>query len=123
MKKLTLHLDQLAVESFATSDPALPRGTVEAHGTFVDPTCGPERTCGPQTCGQLYCVIGTDPIECPVGTGPSCPGPCGTGPLPTGGNLSCVGCTTQDYTVDLGDDTCGFCMSFGSDVPARCPCP
>lgn len=125
MKKLKLQVDQLAVESFTTSAPAMPRGTVEAHGTFIDNTCGPERTCGPQTCGDLYCVIGTDPINCGP-SGASCPPPCPVPTIngcPTNGQLSCVGCTTQDYTVDPGDDTCGFCMSFGSDAPQRCPCP
>lgn len=126
MKKLKLQVEQLAVESFTTSDGTAPRGTVEAHGTFIDNTCGAERTCGPQTCGDLYCVIGTDPINCGPTGGLSCPGPClpGTGSTcPTNGQLSCVGCTTRDYTANLGDDTCGFCMSFGSDVPQRCPCP
>ncbi len=124
MKKLKLSLENLAVESFATSAPFQPRGTVEAHGTWVDPTCGPERTCGPQTCGQMVCVIGTDPIECPVVSGAfTCAQTCTVGPGPTGGQLSCVGCTTQNYTANLGDDTCGFCQSFGSDVPQRCPCP
>lgn len=125
MKKLRLELDQLAVESFTTSDPVMRRGTVEAHNdTWVGNTCGPERTCGPQTCGQLYCVIGTDPINCPAPSGAfTCAAGCTVGTGPTGGQLSCAGCTTQNYTADLGDDTCGFCQSFGSDAPQRCPCP
>ena len=124
MRKLKLQMDQLAVESFPTSEALVPRGTVEAHGTFIDNTCGAERTCGPQTCGDLICVIGTDPIDCPVVSGGlTCDQTCTTCPGPTGGGLSCVGCTTRNYTADLGDDTCGFCMSFGSDAPQRCPCP
>ena len=126
IKKLKLHLDDLAVDSFTTSHAAGQRGTVEAHNdTWFGRTCGAENTCGPQTCGELYCVIGTDPVNCAGTGGLSCAG-CGpvTNPgCPTGTALSCVGCTTQDYTVNLGDDTCGFCMSFGSDVPQRCPCP
>ncbi|HEX6911890.1 MAG TPA: hypothetical protein VF142_15915 [Longimicrobium sp.] len=125
MKKLKLEMEDLAVESFTTSPVGGPRGTVEAHGTWIDHTCGAENTCGPQTCGEMYCVIGTDPIECGATGAASCAG-CGpaTGSgCATGTALSCVGCTTQDYTVNLNDDTCGFCMSFGSDAPQRCPCP
>jgi hypothetical protein len=127
MKKLKLEMEDLSVESFATSQAAGPRGTVEAHNTFFGQTCGAERTCGPQTCGEMYCVIGTDPINCAPTGGLSCGGGCGpvTGSAcPTANNqLSCVGCTTQDYTVNPAHDSCGFCMSFGSDVPQRCPCP
>jgi hypothetical protein len=125
MKKLKLQMEDLAVDSFTTSNADAPRGTVDAHNTFRGNTCGPENTCGPQTCLPAYCVIDTaDPLGC-GGTGAcgttNCPGTFNT--CPTGTALSCVDCTTQDYTVNLNHDTCGFCMSFGSDVPARCPCP
>ncbi|HEU4883112.1 MAG TPA: hypothetical protein VFT45_12720 [Longimicrobium sp.] len=124
MKKLKLQMEDLAVESFTTDGTSPIRGTVEGHNTFRGNTCGAENTCGPQTCPPLYCSFGTDPVACDTGNcpTPACPPGTGTG-CPSGTGLSCVGCTTQDYTVNLGDDTCGFCMSFGSDVPARCPCP
>lgn len=124
MKKLKLAMEELAVESFATSAESRGRGTVEAHNTFRGNTCGAENTCGPETCPPMYCVIGTDPINCGGTIGCPTPGcPPGTNTCPTGTGLSCVGCTTHDYTVDPGDDSCGVCMSFGSDVPQRCPCP
>lgn len=123
MKKLKLQMEALAVESFTTSQAGPPRGTVEAHNTFRGNTCGAENSCGPQTCPPLYCSFGTDPMAC--GDTLNCPTPAcpQTGACATGGGFTCVGCTTQDYTVNLADDTCGACQSFGSDVPARCPCP
>jgi hypothetical protein len=123
MKKLKLQLDDLAVDSFTTSQAAGPRGTVEAHNTFRGNTCQAVNTCGPQTCLPAWCVIETaDPIACGSAGCGSTACPPGTANCPTGGGLSCVGCTTYDYTVDLGDDTCGLCASFGSDAPQRCPC-
>lgn len=126
MSKLKLQLDDLAVDSFTTSEAAGRLGTVQAHNnnTWAGQTCGAEFTCGPETCGHRYCVLGTDPVNC-AGTGPaSCAG-CGPATVgcPTGGALSCVGCTTHDYTVNAAHDSCGFCQSLGSDVPQRCPCP
>ena len=124
MKKLRLEVEELAVESFTTSSHPRAAGTVEAYGTLRGSTCGAVNTCGPQTCGDMYCVIETgDPLACGGGTGT-----CGTGGASAAcatnnGALSCVGCTTQDYTVNLADDTCGLCQSFGSDIPQRCPCP
>lgn len=116
MKKLTLQLDQLAVESFATAATPAPRGTVQAHGTVFDATCGPENTCGPQTCLDVYCV--KDTFD-PCGGSAGCP-PCSGGGGPTR-VLSCAGCTTYDYTLQ-GGDTCSFCMSRESDSPERCRC-
>lgn len=122
MKKLKLRMEELAVESFVTDAAARLRGTVEGHNTLGGQTCGAERTCGPQTCPPMYCSFGTDPVECGGGTlncpTLNCPSNC-----PTGSGFTCVDCTTHNYTADLGDDTCGICMSFGSDVPQRCPCP
>lgn len=119
MKKLTLQLDQLAVESFATAATPAPRGTVQAHATQIDPTCGPENTCGPYTCRELYCVKDTyDPEFC--GGSAGCP-PGSLGCPPATGQLSCVGCTTYDYTQQ-GGDTCSFCLSRESDSPERCRC-
>lgn len=127
MKKLKLAMEDLAVESFATSQGDGPRGTVEAHGTQLGQTCEAMRTCGPQTCGAFICVIETgDPLGCGGGGTLGCPTPAcppATSTCPTGGGFTCVGCTTHHYTPHAGDDTCGLCMSFGSDVPVRCPCP
>ena len=116
MKKLRLEIEQLAVESFATAAATAPRGTVQAHGTQFDNTCGPENTCGPQTCLDAYCVR-TETFDPCLSAG--CP-PCSGGGGPTG-QLSCVGCTTFDYTQQ-GGDTCSFCMSRESDSPERCRC-
>ncbi|HEX5870335.1 MAG TPA: pinensin family lanthipeptide [Longimicrobium sp.] len=119
MKKLKLQIEQLAVESFATAAAAQARGTVQAHGTVVGYTCGAGATCGPETCGELYCIPHTDnPNICGGGGGTAgCSSVC-----PGTGQLSCVGCTTYDYTVNPGDDSCGRCMSFESDSPQRCRC-
>jgi len=54
MKKLSLDLDQLAVESFdTTAEAARSRGTVRGH-VLTDTTCG-----------QFIC-------DCPTGSGESC---------------------------------------------------
>ena len=118
MKKLKLRLENLAVESFVTAAPAGPRGTVRAHATELGPSCDPGRTCGPETCGDLYCIRHTDNVVvCGGGTAG-----CSVGCTPPTGVLSCIGCTTFDYTVDLNADTCGFCLSRESDSPQRCRC-
>ena len=124
MKKLKLQMEELAVESFTTDATTPMRGTVQGHNSLGGNTCGAERTCGPQTCPPMYCSFGTDPgacspdtLNCPTQT---CQTGCGCA---TGSGFTCVGCTTHNYTADLGDDTCGICQSFGSDVPQRCPCP
>jgi hypothetical protein len=127
MKKLKLELDALNVESFVTHARVAHQGTVEAHATFRGNTCGAENTCGPQTCPPLYCAIETDnpcTTPCPVisvGCPPGSAG-CPSAGCPVSGQLSCVGCTTFDYTANVADDTCGLCQSFGSDLPQRCPC-
>jgi hypothetical protein len=119
MKKLRLELEQLSVESFATAAAGIPQGTVEGYGTFRGNTCQAVNTCGPQTCGQLYCVIDTaDP--CGGGGTIGCPAPTATCPPPSG-QMSCDGCTSYDYT-NHGGDSCDYCMSFGTDSPQRCPC-
>jgi hypothetical protein len=93
MKKLRLDLAKLSVESFALSAPAPARGTVKGHGTFAGDTCGPEATCGPQTCGPAYCVLDTDNPQCSGGTGGSVMG-----------------------------DSCDECLSVYTDSPQQCPC-
>ena len=117
MGKLRLEIEQLAVESFTTASKTSELGTVHGYGTFRGSTCGPEYTCGPQTCGDLHCVIET---EFPCGDSAGCPAPTNPCPPPSG-QLSCVGCTTYDYT-NQGGDSCNLCLSFYTDSPERCPC-
>ena len=121
MNKLKLQLDQLTVESFTTSLQAGPRGTVQAHATEAGNTCEGVNSCGPQTCGELYCVIETDNANLCGGSG-GCTFGCASANCPVSGQLSCQGCTTYDYTVNGADDSCGRCMSFESDSPQRCRC-
>jgi hypothetical protein len=121
MKKLKLQLEQLTVDSFATSLSTGPRGTVQAHATEVGNTCEAVNSCGPQTCGALYCIIETDNANLCGGSG-GCSGGCSVNCTNPSGQLSCDGCTTYDYTVNAADDSCGRCMSFESDSPQRCRC-
>lgn len=121
MKKLRLNIEQLAVESFTTSLSPQPRGTVQAHGTVIGDSCGPERTCGPETCGELYCIPHTENPNVCGGGGTGGTGGCSFG-CPVSGQMSCDGCTTYDYTVNPAHDSCGLCASFESDSPQRCRC-
>lgn len=117
MKKLRLQLDELAVESFATSLAAGPRGTVAAHATEAGNSCEAVNSCGPQTCGLFQCILDTENANL-CGSG-ACTSPGGG---TASGRMSCAGCTTFDYTVNPAHDSCGFCMSFESDSPQRCRC-
>ena len=119
MKKLKLDVDELAVESFATVAGLSQTGTVEAFHTQFGNTCGAEATCGPQTCGQVACELDTHGCG---GASAGCSVGCPTAGCPPTGQMSCVGCTTFNYTVNGADDSCGHCMSFESDSPQRCPC-
>ena len=68
MKKMTLKLESLAVESFATESEARgPRGTVQAHNH----TRGGHPTCG-NTCD------GGNSCDCPITVDVTCLEPCGT---------------------------------------------
>lgn len=119
MKKLRLQIEQLAVESFVTAQAAGPRGTVRAHATEFGDTCDPAPSCGPETCGNAYCIRQTDNLNlCGGGGTGGCSFPC----TPPSGQLSCAGCTTYDYTVNANHDTCGYCQSRESDSPQRCRC-
>lgn len=119
MKKLKLRLEHLAVESFATGAATDPRGTVRGHATELGASCDLAPSCGPETCGDAYCIRHTDNLNvCGMGG----TGGCSVGCTPPSGALSCAGCTTYDYTVDANADTCGFCMSRESDSPQRCRC-
>lgn len=118
MKKLRLALEHLAVESFATGEAMHPRGTVRAHATELGASCDPAPSCGPETCGDAFCIRHTDNINlCGIGSGG-----CSVGCTPPSGVMSCVGCTTFDYTVNANADTCGWCMSRESESPQRCRC-
>ena len=120
MKKLKLQVEDLAVESFTTAAAPEPRGTVRAHATEFGQTCDPAPSCGPETCGGAFCIRHTDNIDI-CGGSVGCP-PGSAGCTPATGLLSCLGCTTYDFTVDLNADTCGFCMSRESESPQRCRC-
>lgn len=66
MRKLTLNLDALAVDSFATDAAERGRGTVRAHGNTRN-----QYTCA-FTCGEscLVCPVPTEPYEsCKIACG------------------------------------------------------
>jgi len=67
MRKLTLQIDALEVESFATGADARLTGTVQGHAP--PPTRRNENTCGASCDGDPNCVI-TDDNTClePCGT-------------------------------------------------------
>jgi hypothetical protein len=76
MKKLSLDLDQLAVDSFDTvGDAAHRAGTVRGHG-FTDTTCA-QRVC-----------------DCPTGSGDTCDDACNTEDCPT----AAFGCGSGFHT-------------------------
>jgi hypothetical protein len=91
MKKMSLQLDSLCVESFETSATPTPRrGTVRAAGATegLDPSCGPpcEPTVGDSCWGTC--------TGCTEGLDPSCGPPC----EPTVGDScfgSCIGCSEE----------------------------
>ena len=106
MKKLSLDLDQLIVDSFDTvGDGARHAGTVRGHG-FTDTTCN-----------QLIC-------DCPTGSGESCQADlCNTAGCETAdcGTRACTGlCPSAGHTcnppycyysygcVSLNDTECCF---------------
>ena len=82
MRKIRLHLESIAVESFHTTPPHPAEGTAMAHQfSGLPETCGDTcaRSCGvtcPATCDDASCV--TCPVSC-VGLciTPGCPGPSG----------------------------------------------
>lgn len=57
MKKLTLNADDLQVSSFQTARAAEEKGTVHAHATFGQWTCGIycPNTTNPQVTGPCAC--------------------------------------------------------------------
>jgi hypothetical protein len=74
MKKLSLNAEELAVQSFPTSDAGTERGTVRGMGPTEDQdTCVGADTCAPGC---------TDVDTCPAVTcAPSCLGSCVTCPV------------------------------------------
>lgn len=98
MRKLSLKLDELAVESFETASAGAPRGTVEgqqftAYGCVTDEY---------QSCGGSCQWVGT----CGENT---CEGTCAA---------SCHGtCAGQGNTCD---GTCGNTCDFTCDIPGTC---
>ncbi|HEY0015823.1 MAG TPA: hypothetical protein VGC13_05870 [Longimicrobium sp.] len=85
MKRLSLTVEDLQVESFSTASAPAPRGTVVGHqvNTYNGPTC--ISTCFQRVCGCTYgedddhgtCNYSCHPntncgVECP--TGPTYPG-------------------------------------------------
>lgn len=69
MKKLSLELDDLQVETFDTTDDNGGRGTVQAHWTWE--TCPGRWTCDGTTCGRQW----TNEATCDDTCGP--PDTCG----------------------------------------------
>jgi hypothetical protein len=98
MKKLTLQLDDLAVESFETGDGTHIRGTVRAFGNSSDCSYGsPQYTQCDFTC-VFPCADSPDCTPaCPNGSAgcptPQCP--------PTGGAPSCDPYTQCDYSCEF----------------------
>ena len=85
MKKLSLRLDDLSVESFETADPAPARGTVRAYGDSYDCSYGsPDYTACRASCAYAC----GESEECT----PACPGG-GTGGS-GGGQTMDVSCDT-----------------------------
>lgn len=64
MKKLTLELETLVVDSFATGDAADGRGTVRGHDTRFTEFCNTKKTCG-NTCAPL-CAVEEDAAPQPA---------------------------------------------------------
>jgi hypothetical protein len=60
-KKLTLKIEELAVESFLTDQHAVQNGTIHAHETMINDTCG---DCGSgHSCGGLSGCAGCFPTN------------------------------------------------------------
>lgn len=97
MKKLSLTLDNLLVESFATlSEPMPPKGTVRGHITY-NGDCGPSNSC-------QWCATYTD---CDTGY-TNCGPDCGKDQPTQYWEVTCLP-TCAGNTCDY--DTCGACYS------------
>jgi hypothetical protein len=82
VRKLSLDSTDLAVQSFPTLPPEVPRGTVRGMDITNQDTCiGPGTTCAPgctrvDTCPQVTCspTCGGSCASCPVSCNPNdCP--------------------------------------------------
>jgi hypothetical protein len=80
MKKFSLTLENLAVESFETSGPTRGRGTVHAHDHSCPSNCHDSGMC---TCDGVLCDTytcqcdsGPQPETCAFSCGMSCPNTC-----------------------------------------------
>ena len=95
MKKLTLNLDALAVESFDTAAAAEPRGTVDAHQ--VRPTA-------PESC-DYYCA--SQNISGCCTADPTCPATC-QNTCPATCQNTCQGPTCGDGCEKTGVLVCPY---------------
>jgi hypothetical protein len=101
MRKLTLDLDAIQVESFATSSPAPTRGTVDARQG--------RETFGCTAAGQPTCDFTCDDNTC------GCPAP--------SNYVTCISCAaTCAGTTCNGAATCATCMATCNYAtgPERC---
>ena len=82
MSKLSLHVDDLEVQSFATTDATVGRGTVRGmDSATIDQdscvSCNGQDTCGAATCAGATCAgasCGASCASCPVSCNPiDCP--------------------------------------------------
>lgn len=99
MKKLTLDLDALAVESFDAETPDAGQGTVQGRQQSVYDTCYGQQTCGGNTCAD------------------SCDGVCGSYYCVTGDgscdeNHSCVWTCDGTHYMTCDDATCRACSNI-----------
>jgi hypothetical protein len=91
MAKLTLHVEQLEVESFETAHADSAKGTVFGHATDADGTCAGHYTCD-ATCDQSCGV----PASCQLVNGY-----CGT--------YAEVGCPPSYWMCTVDTDARGAC--------------
>jgi len=101
MKKLSLALEDLAVESFTTDGAASRRGTVEARSgtTYRDESCGGTcvQTCYPASCASCAFTCDASCGGC-GGSGFTCAG------ATCGSEATCGG--TCDYATCAQPETC-----------------
>jgi len=106
MSKLRLQLEDLAVDSFETTQAPTPtRGTVDAFATVVAGTC-PRRTCGEPT-DQYTCWYTCDDASCANTCANTCAATCPN---------TCA--NTCAYTCD--DFTCAFTCDCGGTGQTDC---
>lgn len=94
MKKLTLDLDALRVESFDTDRARDERGTVRGNAVTLDenPTCDGGNTCWDScdgVCGTYYCVT----LDASCGQNHSCVWTCGCTHYVTCDGQTCRQCS------------------------------